>query len=136
MMSLRPGGAGERRRCLAPVVIGATMIGLVAGCASADRPSSIEWGSRWEQRQALVPTEDDMIGGGRSYCGQLLPELRVQLADLEPTPSESIDPAFDSWSAHLRTLAFECPADPARVRSDLATIGDLAAEIQAALGEE
>jgi hypothetical protein len=75
-----------------------------------------------------------MVDGGRSHCDQLLAELRMQLGDLEPTPSESIDPALDSWSAHLSTLAFECPTDPARIRADLEVISALAAEIQTALG--
>jgi hypothetical protein len=88
------------------------------------------------RKQALIPTEDEMVDGGRSYCDQLLAELRMPLDDLEPTPNESIDPALESWSAHLRTLAFECPTDPARIRADLATISVLAAEIQAGLGEQ
>lgn len=135
MMFRRACVPGERRRCLAPIVIGLTMIGLLAGCASADRPSSSEWANRWEQKQALVPTEDEMVARGRSYCDELLAELRVQLDDLQPTSSESIDPALESWSAHLRTLAFECPTDPTRISADLATISALAAEIQTALDE-
>jgi hypothetical protein len=125
----------DQRRCLDPLVIGLTMIGLLAGCANTDRPSNTEWASRWEQKQELVPAQDELIDGGRSFCDQLLAELRMQLDDLQPTPSESIDPALDSWSAHLRTLAFECPTDPVRISADLATINALAAEIQTALGE-
>lgn len=127
--------AGERRRYAGAFVIGSTMVGLVMGCASTDRPSSGEWADRWEESQDLVPTEDEVIDGGRSYCDQLVAELRLQLDDLEPTPSESIDPTLDAWSAHLRTLAFECPTDPARIAADLATINALAAEIQTALRE-
>lgn len=126
---------GDRRRRLDPLVIGLTVIGVLAGCVSADRPSVAEWADRWEQQQALVPTQDEMIEGGRADCDQLLTQLRMQLDDLRPTPTESIDPALESWSAHLRTLAFECPTDPARIDADLATIDALAAEIQAALGE-
>jgi hypothetical protein len=125
-----------RHRRFEGMVIGAATIGMLAGCASTDRPSGSEWGNRWEQKQALVPTEDEMMDGGRSYCDQLLAELRLQLDDLEPTPEESIDPAFESWSAHLRTLAFECPSDPARISADLAVISALAAEIQTALDEQ
>lgn len=108
--------------------------GLLAGCAD-DRPSSTEWAERWEAKQALVPTQAAMIDGGRSFCDQLVADLRTQLDDLEPTPSESIDPALESWSAHLRTLAFECPADPSIVADELATIDALGAEIETALAE-
>ena len=131
-MSPRRPLQSERRRCPgALVTVG--MIGLLAGCASADRPARNEWRTQWEQKQALVPTEDEMVDGGRSYCDQLLADLRTQLDDLKPTPDESIDPAFESWSAHLRTLAFECAPDPARIGAQLATISTLAAEIEAAL---
>lgn len=126
---------GHRRRCLDPLVIGSTLLALLAGCADTDRPSTTEWASVWEREQELVPSLDEMIDGGRSYCDQLLADLRMQLDDLQPTPSESIDPALDSWSAHLRTLAFECPTDPVRISADLATINALAAEIETALGE-
>ena len=44
----------------APIAI---VIGLLTGCASTDRPSRTDWGTRWEQQQALVPTEDEMIVG-------------------------------------------------------------------------
>jgi len=132
-MSRRACLTDERHRTVAPIMIGVAVIALLAGCAFDDRPSSSEWGNRWEQKQALVPTEDEMIGGGRSYCDQLVADLREQLDDLDPTPSESIDPALDSWSAHLRTLAFECPTDPLRIAAELATINSLAAEVEAAL---
>lgn len=76
-----------------------------------------------------------MVDGRRPYCDQLVAELRLQLEDLEPTPRESIDPALEAWGAHLRTLAFECPTDPALIAAQLATINSLAAEIRTALDE-
>jgi hypothetical protein len=127
--------SGDRRRCVDPIVIGLAVIGLLEGCASTDRPSSSEWGTQWNQKRALVPTADEMVEGGRVYCDELLAKLRMQLDDLRPTPSESIDPALDSWSAHLRTLAFDCPADRARINAELATIDALADEIEAVLRE-
>lgn len=74
-----------------------------------------------------------MIAGGRPYCDNLVAELRIELDDLQPTPNESIDPPLESWIERLRTLAFECPADPQLINAELTTIGTLEAEILLAL---
>lgn len=124
----------DRRRRLETLVVSLAAVGLLAGCEGG-RPSSAAWADRWDDVRALVPTEDELVDGGRSFCDQLVADLRTQLDDLEPTPSESIDPALESWSDRLRTLAFECPSDPALIADDLATIDALTAEIQLALDE-
>ena len=109
------------------------MIGLLAGCAPSARPSFSEWSVPWDEAQRLVPTARQLLDDGRAHCDPLLVQLRTELDDLSPAPSESVDPALDAWSAHVLTLSFECPSDVTEIRERLATIHQLEAEIAAAL---
>lgn len=113
------------------IAAGLASVAILAGCTAGDRPAFSDWSERWDEAQLLVPTEHELVDGRRTYCDQLLGRLRVELTDLTPTPSESIDPAFDAWSDHLRTLAFECPVVPMEINAALSTIHQLEAEIDA-----
>ena len=129
-MTTTPAPAHLRRRLTC--AIAAVAVALVAGCATNDRPTFSVWNERWSEVQLLVPTEHELVEEGRPYCDRLLGELRTALTDLTPTPSESVDPTFETWSDHVRTLAFECPADPTEIAGALSTIHQLEAEIAAA----
>ncbi len=129
-MRTRPGTPSDRS-VVTRVLAGGAAVAILAGCTSADRPTFSDWNPRWDEAQLLVPTEQELVDGGRAHCDQLLVRLRTELTDLTPAPSESIDPAIDEWSNQVRTLAFECPTDPTEVDQALSTIHELEAEIAA-----
>lgn len=112
---------------------GAVALVAVAGCGGSDRPSVTEWSERWNDAQAFVPSEQELVEEGGAYCDQLLGQLRTELPDLTPTPSASIDPVLAAWIDHLRTLAFECPSDPGVIRQELSTLHEFESEIGAGL---
>lgn len=56
----------DRRRRRETLVVSLTAIGLLAGC-DGGRPSSAEWTERWDDARALVPTEEQLVDGGRSF---------------------------------------------------------------------
>ena len=131
---MRTGPApAHRRRSLARVIgVGGAAAALLAACAASDRPAFSVWMARWNEAQLLVPTERELLEGGRPYCDRLIGRLRTELTDLTPTPAESVDPAYDSWSDRVRTLAFECPTDPTEIDAALSTIHQLEVEIATA----
>lgn len=130
-MRTTPAPTHRRRSLTCTIAAGGAAVALLAGCAASDRPAFGVWSERWNEAQLLVPSERELVEGGRTYCDQLLGQLRSELTDLTPTPSESVDPAFDAWSDHVRTLAFECPNDPTEIDVALSTIRQLEAEIAA-----
>jgi hypothetical protein len=131
-MRTRPAPAHLGHRLTRVIAVSGVSVAMLTGCTAGDRPAFSDWNERWNDAQLLVPTERDLVEGGRPFCDQLLGQLRIELADLTPTPSESVDPAFDGWGEHLRTLAFECPTDPTEISATLSTIRQLEAEIAAA----
>lgn len=109
------------------------VIAASAGCGERDRPSVSEWSDRWNDAQALVPTEQELLEAGGAYCDQLLEQLRAELPDLVPAAIDSIDPVLAAWIDHLRHLAFECPSDPSVIRRELTTLHEFESEIDAGL---
>ena len=131
--------AGPRRAHSRPVArtVGvATLLALVVACGGSDRPSDDAWRETWERQRILVPDADTIVAGGAEFCGELVGELRVELAELRPTPTEALDDPVDDWIAHAENIAFDCPDDRADLANRLRTLDLIAAEIEAGLAAD
>jgi hypothetical protein len=108
---------------------------ILAGCAG-DRPDETAWAAQWDAAQALVPTADELIEGGRPRCDELVGELRETLPDLTPTPDESLDDVVDTWSDQAETIVFDCQLDPELLTERMDELDALRAQIDAGLAAE
>jgi len=104
-----------------------------AGCGSDDRPSDADWAAEWEREQALVPTADEIVQGGRDLCDDLVGQYRESMSRLTPTPAESLDDAVEAWVDHAESIVFECPDDRVQIEQRLVQLDVLAAEVDAGL---
>jgi hypothetical protein len=103
------------------------------GCGGDDRPSEADWAVEWDAEQALVPTEREILDGGRPLCVDLVGEYRESMSRLTPTPTASLDAAVEAWVDDAESLVFECPDDLVEVEQRLADLAVLTAEIAAGL---
>ena len=120
-----------------PGVIAASLAVLAAaslvGCGGDDRPSDTAWGAIWESEHGLVPTETELVAGGRDLCDELVGLYRERFDELTPTPSEALDDAVDAWTDQAEQIAFVCPDDPAVLATEYDALRRLEAEIDAGL---
>ncbi len=107
----------------------------VAACGG-DRPSDADWASEWAAEQAIVPSQDELLAGGRPLCDELIGEYREAMSRLTPTPSAALDDAVEEWVEEAESLVFECPTDPDEIADRLAALDVLAVEIDAGLAAE
>lgn len=112
-----------------------TVIALtaLAACGSDDRPSGATWQVEWELQRDAFPDAGELVAGGRDLCDDLVGELRVDLPELVPTPTEALDDAVQVWSDQAETIVFECRDDPAELAEQYDTLDILAAEIDSGL---
>jgi hypothetical protein len=108
---------------------------MLAGC-SDDRPSEAAWAAEWERAQALVPSADELMAGGRPLCDELVGELRETLPDLTPTPDQSLDDAVGAWTDEAETIVFDCELDPELLTERMDELDVLTAEVDAGLAAE
>jgi len=108
---------------------------IIAGCGSSEdeRPAAGPWRSTWEDSQRLVPVAEAIINGDEDLCGERLGTFRTELPALRPTPFEALDATLEDWISLAETIMFECTDDPAELDEQLATLGALAAEVDAGL---
>ena len=106
---------------------------VLAGCGGEERPSDAAWSPVWEGERGLVPTEAELITGGRELCDELVGLYRERFDDLRPTPSEGLDDAVDAWTEQAEQIAFECPSDPEILAAEYEALRRLEAEIDAGL---
>lgn len=115
----------------------AAAVVLLAGCGGgSERPSDEAWQEIWDRERASIPDADTIIAGGIELCAQLLGELRIELPELRPTPTEALDEPVAAWVAHVETIAFECPQERADLTDKLRTLDLLTAEIEAGLAAD
>lgn len=111
-----------------------TLLAGTAGCSSdGDRPADADWVRRWEEARQLIPDAQTIIDGGSEFCDELNGRLRVELPELLPSPSESLDEAVSQWVAQAEDISFECPRDQSVLTSRLTTLETLAAEVDGGL---
>ncbi len=111
-------------------------VAVAAACGGDDRPSDAEWAGEWASEQAIVPSQDELLTGGRPLCDELVGEYREAMSRLTPTPSKALDDSVEEWVEEAESLVFECPTDPAEVESRLDALDVLSAEIDAGLAAE
>lgn len=119
------------RRFVASAVV--LTVGLLAGCGDDDRPSDAAWSAIWDGERGLVPTEAELIAGGRELCDELVGLYRERFDDLTPTPSAGLDDAVDAWTDQAEQIAFECPDDPDVLAAEYEALRRLEAEIDAGI---
>lgn len=119
------------RWIIAPVVLAATA--LLGGCGGEERPSDAAWRAIWDGERGLVPTEAELVTGGRELCDELVGLYRERFDDLTPTPSDGLDDAVDAWTEQAEQIAFECPSDPDILAAEYEALRRLEAEIDAGL---
>lgn len=108
----------------------------IAACGGDDRPTDAEWRTTWEERRSLMPDADVIVARGAEVCDELVGVLRVELADLRPTPTAALDGPVDEWISLAQTVAFECPDDPVEAAEQLRTLDLIATEIDAGLAAD
>lgn len=106
---------------------------VLTGCGGDDRPSDAAWSAIWDGERGLVPTEAELVAGGRELCDELVGLYRERFDDLIPTPSEGLDDAVDAWTDQAEQIAFECPDDPDVLAAEYEALRRLEAEIDAGL---
>lgn len=106
---------------------------LLAGCGGDDRPSDAAWSAIWDGERGLVPTEAELVAGGRELCDELVGLYRERFDDLTPTPSDGLDDAVEAWTDQAEQIAFECPDDPEVLAAEYEALRRLEAEIDAGL---
>lgn len=94
------------------------MMGVGLGaCGGDDRPTVADWQAEWLIDRSLVPTEDQVVSGGKELCDELVGEFRDEFGGLTPSPVESLDATVEDWVQLTESLVFDCPHDD---ESDLA----------------
>ena len=106
---------------------------VLAGCGGEERPSDAAWSAIWDGERGLVPTEAELVVGGRELCDELVGLYRERFDDLTPTPSEGLDDAVEAWTEQAEQIAFECPTDPEILAAEYEALRRLEAEIDAGL---
>lgn len=115
-------------------LVAVAIVALATGsCGGDDRPSDADWAVEWAREQALVPTADELIAGGRTLCDELVGEYRESMSRLTPTPSDTLDDAVEEWVEQAESLVFECPSDAGEVEARRADLEVLVTEIDAGL---
>lgn len=109
-----------------------TPFALAVSACGDDRPDRATWTAGWERARGIVPTADEFASGGQDLCDELTGEMREQLPELTPTPSDALDDVVSSWTEHAEGIAFDCP-DGAELRERLAELEVLAAEIESGI---
>jgi hypothetical protein len=120
------------RWVLTPALLAATVL---SGCGE-DRPEETAWTADWEAAQALVPSDDELIAGGRPLCDELIGELRETLPVLTPAPDKALDDSVDAWSDEAETIVFDCDLEPELLSERLDELDVLAAAVDAGLAAE
>jgi hypothetical protein len=120
------------RWVLTPALLAATVL---SGCGE-DRPEETAWTADWEAAQALVPSDDELIAGGRPLCDELIGELRETLPELTPAPDKALDDSVDAWSDEAETIVFDCDLEPELLSERLDELDVLAAAVDAGLAAE
>jgi hypothetical protein len=108
----------------------------LAACGGDDRPSNAAWQVEWALRRDAFPDADQLVAGGRDLCDQLVGQLRGDLPELVPTPTEALDEAVQAWSDHAETIVFECRDDPSELADQYDTLDILAAEIDSGISAD
>lgn len=119
------------------LLLAALAVGAAACGDSDDRPSDAAWESTWTRVSALVPTEQELIDGGRDLCDSVLADLHEQTPDLLPAPDAVLEGPVQEWIEHAEAIAFECPVSDTEFRENrYHELTILAAEISAGLAAD
>jgi hypothetical protein len=114
------------------------LVALVVAACGSDRPTVEVWETSWYRISSGIPDESALSESAtlEPVCTETLVFLRVNRAELTPTPDLAIDDVVNAWIEIAEDAFFECPPSNEKIADfaeAYAELSRLEAEIELVL---